>query len=376
MRAHVQCGADNLRLVWDKLAGKRLGLMTHPCGYDARLVSTIDLLHQNGRLTALFGCEHGLRGAAQAGAAVADEVDSETGAPIYSLFGDIHAPTPEMLDEIDVMVVDLQDVGSRFYTYVYSMCYAIEACARAGKPVVVLDRINPLGGALCQGTLLDERFHSFVGEYAVPSRHGLTIGDFARFFVAYKRIDADLTVVPLTGWTRDMYLDDTDSIWTPPSPNMPALMSVLDYPGVCLFEGTNISEGRGTSIPFQIVGAPFIDGARLEKAMRAQKLPGMGFRRAGFTPTFSKFAGEACQGVQMYVTDRRVADPAMAGLVLLETIMNLWPNDTRIDRPEHFNHLLGDDAFAAGREDARTLMARHRPLVEDFERRAAAFRLY
>ena len=376
MRAHVQCGADNLRLVWDKLAGKRLGLMTHPCGYDARLVSTIDLLHQNGRLTALFGCEHGLRGEAQAGAAVADEVDSETGAPIYSLFGDIHAPTPEMLDEIDVMVVDLQDVGSRFYTYVYSMCYAIEACARAGKPVVVLDRINPLGGALCQGTLLDERFHSFVGEYAVPTRHGLTIGEFARFFVAYKRIDADLTVVPLTGWTRDMYLDDTDAIWTPPSPNMPALMSVLDYPGVCLFEGTNISEGRGTSIPFQIVGAPFIDGARLEKAMRAQKLPGMGFRRAGFTPTFSKFAGEACQGVQMYVTDRRVADPAMAGLVLLETIMNLWPNDARIDRPEHFNHLLGDDAFAAGREDARTLMARHRPLVEDFERRAAAFRLY
>ncbi|MDD7367439.1 MAG: DUF1343 domain-containing protein, partial [Clostridiales bacterium] len=309
-------------------------------------------------------------------AAVADEVDSETGAPIYSLFGDIHAPTPEMLDEIDVMVVDLQDVGSRFYTYVYSMCYAIEACARAGKPVVVLDRINPLGGALCQGTLLDERFHSFVGECAVPTRHGLTIGEFARFFVAYKRIDADLTVVPLTGWTRDMYLDDTDAIWTPPSPNMPALMSVLDYPGVCLFEGTNISEGRGTSIPFQIVGAPFIDGARLEKAMRAQKLPGMGFRRAGFTPTFSKFAGEACQGVQMYVTDRRVADPAMAGLVLLETIMNLWPNDARIDRPEHFNHLLGDDAFAAGREDARTLMARHRPLVEDFERRAAAFRLY
>ena len=350
--------------------------MTHPCGYDARLVSTIDLLHQNGRLTALFGCEHGLRGAAQAGAAVADEVDSETGAPIYSLFGDIHAPTPEMLDEIDVMVVDLQDVGSRFYTYVYSMCYAIEACARAGKPVVVLDRINPLGGALCQGTLLDERFHSFVGEYAVPTRHGLTIGEFARFFVAYKRIDADLTVVPLTGWTRDMYLDDTDAIWTPPSPNMPALMSVLDYPGVCLFEGTNISEGRGTSIPFQIVGAPFIDGARLEKAMRAQKLPGMGFRRAGFTPTFSKFSGEPCQGVQMYVTDRRVADPAMAGLVLLETIMNLWPNDARIDRPEHFNHLLGDDAFAAGREDARTLMARHRPLVEDFERRAAAFRLY
>ena len=180
MRAHVQCGADNLRLVWDKLAGKRLGLMTHPCGYDAHLVSTIDLLHQNGRLCALFGCEHGLRGAAQAGAAVSDEIDAETGVPIFSLFGDIHAPTPEMLDEIDVMVVDLQDVGSRFYTYVYSMCYTIEACARAGKPVVVLDRINPLSGLNAQGTILDERFHSFVGEYAVPTRHALTIGEFAR----------------------------------------------------------------------------------------------------------------------------------------------------------------------------------------------------
>ena len=376
MRAHVQCGADNLRLVWDKLAGKRLGLMTHPCGYDAHLVSTIDLLHQNGRLCALFGCEHGLRGAAQAGAAVSDEIDAETGVPIFSLFGDIHAPTPEMLDEIDVMVVDLQDIGSRFYTYVYSMCYAIEACARAGKSVVVLDRINPLSGLNAQGTILDERFHSFVGEYAVPTRHALTIGEFARFFVGYRKIDVDLTVAPLTGWTRDMYLDDTDSIWTPPSPNMPSMMSALNYPGTCLFEGTNISEGRGTSIPFEVIGAPFIDGARLEKAMRAQKLPGMGFRRAGFTPTFSKFAGEACQGVQVYVTDRSVADTALAGLVLLETIMDLWPNDAKIDRAPHFNNLLGDDAFQLGREDARALMARHRPLVQDFERRAAAYRLY
>ena len=376
MRSHVQCGADNLRLVWDKLAGRRLGLMTHPCGYDSHLVSTIDLLHQNGHLTALFGCEHGLRGAVQAGLAVNDEIDPETGVPVYSLFGDIHAPTQAMLDEIDVLVIDLQDVGSRFYTYVYSMCCAIEACARAGKPVVVLDRINPLGGALCQGTLLDERFHSFVGEYAVPTRHSLTIGEFARFFVSHRHIDADLTIAPLTGWKRDMYLDDTDAIWTPPSPNMPALMSVLDYPGTCLFEGTNISEGRGTTIPFQVIGAPFIDGARLEKEMRAQNLPGMGFRRAGFTPTFSKFAGEMCQGVQVYVTDRSIADPALAGLVLLETIMNLWPSEARIDNPGHFNSLMGDDAFTKGREDARTLMARHRPLVEDFAHRAAACRLY
>jgi len=375
-RAVIYSGLDRLNTVDSLLSGRRVGLMTHPCGYDRHLVSAIDLIHANYHLTALFACEHGIRGNYQAGVAMGNEVDAETGVQVFSLFGCGQRPTREMLDEIDVLVIDLQDVGSRFYTYLYSMTYAIEACCDAGKPVIVLDRINPLGGELCQGTLLDERFHSFVGEYAVPTRHGLTIGEFARFFVAHRKLDVDLTVVPLEGWRRDLYLDDTDVLWTPPSPNMPSLQSALCYPGLCLIEGTNLSEGRGTTIPFEQMGAPFIDGGTLEKAMRKLDLPGILWRRCCFTPTFSKWAGESCEGVQMYVADRRIADPAAAGLLLLDTLRELYPNDVQFSNAAHLTQLLGDDALTLGREDGRTMLARHKPLVEEFQAKSREFYLY
>ncbi len=370
----VESGLDRLRTVHELLEGKRVGLMTHPCGYDCNLKSAIDIVNENYRLTALFACEHGIRGNYQAGVVMENEVDPETGVQVFSLFGHGNKPTPEMLNEIDVLLIDLQDVGARFFTYLYSMCFAIEACCEAGKPVIVLDRMNPVGGELCQGTLLDERFHSFVGEYAVPTRYGLTIGEFARFFVDYKKLDADLTVCPLSGWTRGTYLDDTDTLWSPPSPNMPSFASAMCYTGTCIFEGTNLSEGRGTTIPFEVTGAPFIEGGKLEMAMRQQNLPGMGFRRTSFTPTFSKYAGEPCEGVQVYVTDRHVADPVAAGLILLETVMELYPGKVTF-RP-HFNLLVGDDAFVEGREDARTMLARHRPMVEDFRKRSEKYFLY
>ena len=373
-RIKVESGLDRIHTVHSLLDGKRVGLMTHPCGYDRTLKSGIDILNENYHLTALFACEHGIRGNYQAGEKMENEVDAETGVQVFSLFSQGNKPTPEMLREIDVLVIDLQDVGARFFTYLYSMTYAIEACCEAGKPVIVLDRLNPIGGEKCQGIILDEKYHSFVGEYAVPTRYGLTIGEFARFFVSYRKLDVQLTVCELSGWRRDLYLDDTDVLWTPPSPNMPSLMSALCYPGTCLFEQTNLSEGRGTTIPFEVVGAPFIEGGKLENAVRRLNLPGMGFRRASFTPTFSKYQGEACEGVQVYVTDREQADPTAACLILLETLMEMYP-DKVILRPR-MPLILGDDAFSEGREDARTLIERHRPLVEEFQAYSRQFYLY
>ena len=374
-RIKVFSGLDNLRGVHSLLEGRRVGLMTHPSGYDRNLVSGINILHDNYNLTALFACEHGIRGNYQGIASYDDEVDAETGVKVYSLFGKGNKPTPEMLDEIDILVIDLQDVGVRFYTYMYSMTYAIEACCEAGKPVIVLDRLNPIGGAVCQGIRLPEDMHSFVCDYTLPTRHGLTMGELARWFVAYRQLDVQLMVCPLTGWSRELYLDDTDVIWTPASPNMPTLQTALCYPGTCIFEGTNLSEGRGTTIPFEVIGAPFIEGGKLEAAMRRQGLPGVGFRRTSFTPTFSKYNGEPCEGVQMYVIDRAAADPVAAGLILLETVMDLYPGKVTF-RERSFDLLLGDSAFREGKEDARTLLARHAPLVAAFREEVRPCLLY
>lgn len=380
MKVHVRSGLDNLKLAHDVLNGRRIGLLTHPCGFDSTFTSTIDLLHVNYRLTALFACEHGIRGSVVAGAHIDQEVDTATGLPVFSLYGDTKTPTPEMLSEIDVFVVDLQDVGARFYTYIYSLAFAMIACARAGKPIVVLDRINPIGGRTVQGTLLDERFHSFVGEYAVPTRYGLTIGEFARFVKDHLKLDVDLTVVPLTGWKRNMLWEDTDAAWAPPSPNIPTPHTALVYIGTCIFEGTNLSEGRGTTTPFYVVGAPFIDAIQLTARMRALNLPGVGFMPAYFTPTTSKWNGEACQGVRLFLASGE-ADAFAAGLYLLEAIFDLYPRDAKFlsDDPSALtgtNLLLGTDEFRAGGLSAAEIIKKHRPLVEDFQRRSEKYYLY
>ena len=354
MKVHVRSGLDNLKLAHDALNGRRIGLLTHPCGFDSTFTSTIDILHANYRLTALFACEHGIRGSVVAGA----HIDQET----------------------DVFVVDLQDVGARFYTYIYSLAFAMIACARAGKPIVVLDRINPIGGRTVQGTLLDERFHSFVGEYAVPTRYGLTIGEFARFVKDHLKLDVDLTVVPLTGWKRGLLWEDTDAAWAPPSPNIPTPHTALVYIGTCIFEGTNLSEGRGTTTPFYVVGAPFIDAVRLTARMRALNLPGVGFMPAYFTPTTSKWNGEACQGARLFLASGE-ADAFAAGLYLLEAILDLYPRDAKFlsDDPSALagtNLLLGTDEFRAGGLSAAEVIKKHRPLVEDFKRRSEKYYLY
>lgn len=306
----------------DLVAGKRVGLITNQAGVTRRLESAVDLLakHPEIRLTALFAPEHGLRGDVQAGEPIAASTDERTGLPVYSLYGPTRAtrkPTAAMLENVDVLVCDLQDGGSRYFTFLSTMGYAMEAAAERGIPFLVLDRPNPIGGVAVEGNMPEEKFLSFVGAYPLPIRHGLTMGEIARLINDRHRIGAELIVVPMDGWRRDMYFWDTRLPWVQPSPNVPTPGTLVVYPGTCLFEGTNLSEGRGTTRPFEWLGAPWIDGHAWADAMNELELPGVMFRPVYFTPTFSKHQGRLCQGVEVHVTDPRAFRPVETSLHLL-----------------------------------------------------------
>ena len=319
-RIAVRNGIDNLLSADKLLRGKRLGLATNPTGVGRELNSTADILRERYRLVALYGPEHGIRGDAQAGDKVGSTVDERTGLPMHSLYGASRHLTHETAASLDAMVFDMQDIGVRYFTYLYTLTNLMGDCAALGLPLIVLDRVNPLGGEQVQGNVLDERFASFVGKYAVPARYGLTIGEFARYINAEKGLGCDLTVVPCEGWRRGMYFDETDLPWVMPSPNMPTLESALCYPGTCLIEGTNLSEGRGTTKPFELIGAPWLNADDLAGRLAGEALPGVRFRPAHFRPTFSKHAGELCHGVQVHIVDRRVFDPFQAGITLLKIV--------------------------------------------------------
>ena len=380
-KRHVLSGIDRIQLADEQLRGRRVGLMTNPTGIDHQLTSTIDLLHRRYGLSALYAVEHGIRGDVQAGERVENTRDAQTGVMVYSAFGKTSHFTDEMLDAFDVLVFDMQDVGARFYTYLFSLSYAMEACARKGKSMVVLDRVNPLGGERVGGTVLDTRFSSFVGDYELPTRYGLTIGEYALYVKDYLHLDVDLTVVPLEGWRRRDYLDDTDLPWVAPSPNCQNLDAALCYPGMCVFEGSNVSEGRGTTLPFQIAGAPFIDGPKLEKAMNGRNLPGLHFRSMSFCPTFSKHQGTLCHGVQMHVLDRDQGDVILGGLLLMETIRDMYPQQFAFLKSEEsgayfLDKLLGTDLFRTGQMGAQALMDHFREPVSRFQTDTMRFRMY
>ena len=381
MKAHVLSGLDGISRFDDLLQGKRVGLMTNPTGIDHQLRSSIDILNERYRLSALFGCEHGVRGDAQAGDRVDTYTDAQTGVTVYSVYGKSDRMTREMLDTFDVLVFDIQDVGARFYTYLYSLSYAMEECAKAGKTVLVLDRVNPIGGIRRGGTILDLRFRSFVGDYELPTQTGLTIGEYARYIRHYLKLDLDLHVAPLTGWSRGMYLDDTDLPWVAPSPNCQSLATALVYIGTCVFEGVNVSEGRGTTQPFELIGSPWINAAALEKRMAALDMPGLHFRRASFKPTFSKYQNELCHGVQVHITDREKADVFLGGLKLLETIRDMYPEKLEYlswgeSRIHSLDKLLGTDAFRAGRLTADEVSQTYAPGVAAFSEAVKPFLLY
>lgn len=379
MKARVWCGLDRLSTVDHLLKGRRIGLMTNPTGITHDLRSAVDILHNGYNLTALLACEHGIRGDAQAGDPVTTCRDAETGVMVYATYADNHRLTEEMLEAFDVFVFDMQDVGARFYTYLYSLSYAMEDCARAGKPVVVLDRLNPIGAVKTAGTVLDNRFATFVGRYEIPTRHGLTIGEYALYVKDYLGLDLELTVVPMEGYRRACFLEDTDTPWVAPSPNCPTQHAAMCFVGTCIFEGTNVSEGRGTTLPFELIGAPWIDAAALERYMARWDIPGVRFRRASFVPTFSKHQGEVCHGVQMHITDRERMEPFAGGILLMDAIRALYPDKfTFLEWNGRYtiDSLLGTDAYRTGKLDGRGLTDTYRPLVEAFARDNARFHLY
>jgi uncharacterized protein YbbC (DUF1343 family) len=309
------------------LAGRRLGLLTNPTGLNQDLISSVDLFASNPELDlrALYGPEHGVRGDAQAGDHVDTVTDARTGLPVMSLYGETRTPTPAMLNEIDTMVIDLQDIGVRYATYLSSIANVLQGCAVADVDVVVLDRPNPLGGDLVGGQILDPTFASFIGLPGLPVLHGLTVGEFARWWTTAQDLPAPI-VIPMRGWRRSMWFDDTSLPWVLPSPNLPTLDSVTCYPATCLIEGTNLSEGRGTTRPFECLGAPWIDPERIAGALNALNLPGVRFRGTWFAPWISKHRGEACGGVQLYVKDRYRWDPITTGCGILATIHRHYPD--------------------------------------------------
>ena len=311
------------------MAGKRIGLICNPTSVDATLRWAPSALQDvpGVDLRVLFGPEHGVRGYAQDQIEVADDVDPATGLPVRSLYAATRVPTTPMLEGLDALVFDVQDVGARYYTFIWTLAHAMEACARRELEMIVLDRPNPIGGAQVEGNLVDPAFVSFVGLHPIPNRHGMTVGELARLFNTEFGIGCRLSVVAASGWDRRLWFDETGLPWVMPSPNMPTLDTAAVYPGGCLVEGTNLSEGRGTTRPFEIVGAPFVDPERLAAELNEDDLPGVRFRALYFEPTFHKFAGTVCGGVQQHVFDREAYRPVRTGLALLKTVRRLWPRD-------------------------------------------------
>jgi uncharacterized protein YbbC (DUF1343 family) len=303
------------------VASRRVGLVCNPASVDAAFVHAADRIAgaPDVTFTALFGPQHGFRSDVQDNMIeTAHARDARRRVPVYSLYSETREPAPEMLRDIDVLVVDLQDVGTRVYTYIYTMANCMRAAARHGVRVVVCDRPNPVGGIDVEGPRLDPRWTSFVGQFPIPLRHGMTIGELARLFNDEFGLGCALDVVPMEGWRREMYHDATGLPWIIPSPNLPTLDSTIVYPGAVLFEGTMLSEGRGTTRPFELVGAPWIDGERLADHMNARGLPGVHFRAVFFEPTFQKHAKQTCGGCQIHVLDRRVFKPVRTAVELID----------------------------------------------------------
>jgi len=303
------------------------GLVVHPASVTSTLQHTSQVFAIPGSpLKALFGPQHGLRGETQDNMVEWRSFhDPATGIPCYSLYGEHRKPTREMLEGLEALIFDLQDVGTRYYTFIWTMLLCMEASAENHLKFVVLDRPNPLNGKTVSGPLIEEGFESFVGLKPIPVRHGMTIGELARFFKGEFGIACDLEVVPMQGWRRGMYFDGTGLPWVLPSPNMPTLDTAIVYPGGCLLEGTNLSEGRGTTRPFELIGAPYIDADRLIKAVRKEGIKGAYLREAHFIPTFNKYRGELCHGLQIHVTDREQFDSLGAIIKLLKVVHQLWP---------------------------------------------------
>jgi uncharacterized protein YbbC (DUF1343 family) len=351
----VLTGLDLFEKCWPReLRGARVGLVVHPASVDRAFNHAVDRFRAAKccELTTLFGPQHGIRGETQDNMIEWEGCrDQKTGLPVYSLYGKVRKPSPKMLRDVDVLVVDLQDVGARYYTFVWTLDLCMQACAELGKKVLVLDRPNPINGIDLEGAVLDPEYASFVGLKPLPIRHGMTIGEVGQYLRELYYPSLNYQVISMEGWQRGMWFDETGLPWVLPSPNMPTLDTAIVYPGMCLLEGTLLSEGRGTTRPFEIFGAPFIDGEKLVAALNADRLPGVFFRPLSFEPTFQKHAKQACGGVQMHVTDRNRFRSWKTTVAILKAVHDLYPKQFAWKQPPYeyetvkmpFDILVGTD---------------------------------
>ncbi|MBI5305209.1 MAG: DUF1343 domain-containing protein [Chloroflexi bacterium] len=370
----------------DLLKNQRVGLITNPTGVTRTLRSNVDVLRDAGvNLVALFGPEHGFAASAADGAAVESGHDARTGLPVYSLYGKIRKPTREMLAHVDVLLFDLQDVGVRFYTYTATLGLALNACAEHQVPLIVLDRPNPINGNIVEGAVLDPGLQSFIGHGPLPIRFGMTLGELAQFYNRELSINAELRVIGLRGWDRAMWFDETGLTWVTPSPGIPNFATTIPYPGMCFIEGTNLSEGRGTGLPFEIVGAPFLDGYVLADFLNAQKLDGVIFRPIAFTPCSSKHANVECYGVQLHITDCNAFRAIPAGLHVIAACRALAPTQFEFlptsweGRPPHFDLLTGDVRVREGLLTNQSIELLTRAWADDlarFDEKRKSYLLY
>jgi uncharacterized protein YbbC (DUF1343 family) len=350
----------------DLIKGRRVGLVCNQASVDHELRHSADVLKavKGVNLTTLFGPQHGIRGDVQDNMVETPHThDVETDLPVYSLYSETREPTEEMLRDVDVLVCDLQDVGCRIYTFVYTIANCMRVAGRLGKRVIVCDRPNPIGGVAVEGNLLEAGFESFVGEFQLPTRHGMTAGELSKMFNEHWGIGCDLEVMTMGGWSRDLWFDETDVPWVLPSPNMPTLDSATIFPGTVHLEGTQVSEGRGTTRPFELVGAPYIEAGDFAGRLESIGLPGVRFRPTNFLPTFQKHAGVTCGGVQIHVLDRHKLRPVITGLAVVKTCFELYGEDFRWKEPPYeyvfdknpFDVISGTDRLRISIERGDTL---------------------
>jgi uncharacterized protein YbbC (DUF1343 family) len=339
MKTHVQLGLERLlEQDYASVQGARVGLICNQASVNHSFHHAADLLHQHPHieLHALFGPQHGIRGDVQDNMIESEHgVDRKTGLPVHSLYSETREPTDAMLEDVDVLIFDMQDVGCRIYTFVYTLANCMRAARRLGKKVIVCDRPNPINGASLAGNILEPEYASFVGQFPLPTRHGMTVGELAQLFNEHFKIRCDLEVISMDGWKREFWHDDTDAPWVMPSPNIPTLDSATVFPGTVHFEGTQISEGRGTTRPFELIGAPYIDPDAYAEQLNGLGFAGVFFRSCAFQPTFQKHAGVTCGGVQIHVTDRDSFEPWLAGIAMAKLAHDMYPAEFRWKVPPY-----------------------------------------
>jgi len=371
------------------LEGRRLGLLANPASITSRFTHAKDVLNGlfPGQVCALFSPQHGFFAEKQDNMIESGHTrDPDLNVPVFSLYSETRIPTAGMFAPIDTLVIDIQDVGTRVYTFIYTISYCLETAARLGRSVVILDRPNPVGGLQVEGNILEAECASFVGRYPIPMRHGMTVGEIGAYINTTQKIGCDLTVIPMQGWTRDMYWQDTGRVWIPPSPNLPTPLSAMVYPGQVIFEGTNLSEGRGTTLPFEQFGAPFVNVHRLTQRVQ-DRLNGVVLRPLCFRPTSGKWRDQTCRGVQIHITDRHEYKPYLYALILLQEIMKAHPDGFQFKHPPYeyeferlpMDLILGSRKLRENLEemiDPLELEAAWQGPLQQFKQASQAFYLY